>query len=259
MISQQAQTILAGANMDIIKTNDQEKTVIITGAAGGMGRACCQHLTSLGWHILAIDNVAERLAQLPKHNITPLCVDLADDALINQVAEALTALPKVWGLVNLAAISKGDDITNLNMADWSTSFAVNVTPAYLLIQHIAPALIANGGGSIVNVTSPVGYIGARKPSYAASKAALHGLTMSCARNLGANNIRVNLLIPGTAITEMTKDWSEEKQAAIAKDTLLKRLCTPEEIAHSVAFLLSEQSSYMTGSILDLSCGGMWGH
>ncbi len=83
--------------------------------------------------------------------------------------------------------------------------------------------------------------------------------MSCARNLGEFNIRVNLLLPGTTITEMTKDWGQERQLAIAKESLLGRLCTPQEIAESIAFLLSDHSRYMSGSILDMTCGSMWGH
>lgn len=235
------------------------KTIIITGSAGGMGRTCCEYLSELGLHILAIDNHIGRLQAITGENITRLSVDLSDDNLVEKVKEKLTHLPPVWGLVNLAGISLGDKLNSLSLEDWQRSFDVNVTPVLRLTQLVAPLMRQSGGGSIVNVSSPVGYIGARKPSYASSKSALHGLTVSCARNLGADNIRVNLLLPGTTITEMTKDWSEERQAMIAKESLLGRLCTPQEIAECIAFLLSEHSRYMTGSILDMTCGSMWGH
>ena len=198
-------------------------------------------------------------AVLASEQISTLCIDLADVNLAQHVLKELTILPPVWGLVNLAGISQGSTIDELSEADWQRSFAVNVDPVFRLIQAVSPQMKANGGGSIINVSSPVGYIGARKPSYAASKAALHGLTMSCARNLGEFNIRVNLLLPGTTITEMTKDWSVERQQAIAEESWLKRLCTPQEIAESIAFLLSEHSRYMTGSVLDMTCGSMCGH
>ena len=235
------------------------KTVIVTGAAGGMGRVCCEYLSGLGLTVLAIDHEQTRLEALTGDKIKTLCVDLANDALINQVKIALNELPPVWGLVNLAGISVGDTVDKLSLDDWHQSFEVNVTPALKLTQLVAPIMRQHGGGSIVNVSSPVGYIGARKPSYAASKAALHGLTTSCARNLGKDNIRVNLLLPGTTITEMTKDWSVERRIAIAQESLLGRLCTPQEIAECIAFLLSEHSRYMSGSILDMTCGSMWGH
>ena len=246
--------------MQLMQKQNTEQTIVITGAAGGMGRACCQYLASLGWHILAVDHNAGRLAQFNQSAlIHPLCIDLTDPTLTEKVLEKAKNLPPVWGLVNLAGVSKGDQIGQLSQEDWEYSFAVNVTPAFKLIQALSPIMKSHTGGSIINVSSPVGYIGARKPSYAASKAALHGLTVSCARNLGEFNIRVNLLLPGTTITEMTKDWSAERQQAIAQESLLKRLCTPQEIAESIAFLLSSHSRYMTGSILDMTCGSMWGH
>lgn len=245
--------------MQTLKKQQSPLTIIVTGAAGGMGRTCCQYFAELGWFVLAIDHNQQRLQQFNHPHITPLCIDLASADLNQEVQQKLNELPQVWGLINLAGISKGADIEHLSLDDWQRSFDVNVTPAFKLIQLVTPMMQKNGGGSIVNVSSPVGYIGARKPSYAMSKAALHGLTMSCARNLGQYGIRVNLLLPGTTITEMTKDWSEERQAAIANESLLKRLCTPQEIAESLAFLLSEHSRYMTGSILDMTCGSMWGH
>lgn len=235
------------------------QTIIVTGAAGGMGRECCRYFSELGWHVLAIDRNKERLPALASETISILNIDIADPKLVEAMLEKLADLPPVWGLVNLAGISQGDSIEKLTEEDWQRSFDVNVTPAYRLTQAVAPLMKQNGGGSIVNVSSPVGYIGARKPSYAASKAALHGLTVSCARNLGADQIRVNLLLPGTTITEMTKDWSQERQDAIAQESLLKRLCTPLEIAEGIGFLLGEHSRYMSGSVLDMTCGSMWGH
>lgn len=245
--------------MQKLPTQTQKQTIIVTGAAGGMGRECCRYFSELGWHVLAIDRNKERLPALASATISTLNIDIADPQLVEFVHASLAHMPPVWGLVNLAGISQGDSLEKLTEEDWQRSFDVNVTPAFRLTQAVAPQMQKNGGGSIVNVSSPVGYIGARKPSYAASKAALHGLTVSCARNLGEHQIRVNLLLPGTTITEMTKDWSQERQDSIAQETLLKRLCTAQDIAQGIAFLLSDHSRYMSGSVLDMTCGSMWGH
>ena len=247
--------------MQMLTSNPKQQTIIVTGAAGGMGRECCRYFRELGWHVLAIDHNKKRLESFAGFtDIKVLCIELDDISLVDSVNELLDKMPPLWGLVNLAGISKGDSVENLSDEDWQQSFDVNVTPAFRLTKGVYERMHKDSqGGSIINVSSPVAYIGARKPSYSASKAAMHGLTTSCARNLGKYNIRVNLLLPGTTITEMTSDWSEARQQAIAADTLLQRLCTPQEIAEGIAFLLSEHSRYMTGSILDMTCGGMWGH
>lgn len=242
--------------------SNNPRSVVVTGAAGGMGRATCLHLAGLGWQIVAIDRNADRLNEMVQTSaaIVPLVTDLAAPDLVGRVRAVLASgLHPAAGLVNMAGISVGNTIDRLEDDDWETSFAVNVTPAMQLIRLMAPILREQGGGSIVNVGSPVGIVGARKPSYSASKAALQGLTVSCARNLGEHNIRVNLLLPGPTITGMTHDWDDERRALIAKGSFLKRLCTPEEVARTVAFLVGPDSSYMTGSVVDMTAGSMWGH
>jgi len=199
---------------------DSAGQVVITGAAGGMGSATCLHLAQQGYRILAIDHNAGRLQALQGEStsIQTLAINLADDQLTVQVQQALCPDLPVVGLVNLVGVSKGNTIDKLTDADWEESFAVNVTPAMRLIRLLAPLMQQQQRGSIVNVGSPVGIIGARKPSYAASKAALHGLTMSCARQLGGDNVRVNLLLPGPTITYLTCDWEQERRDNVANGT-----------------------------------------
>jgi NAD(P)-dependent dehydrogenase (short-subunit alcohol dehydrogenase family) len=236
--------------------------VLVTGAAGGMGRELCRLLVSGGWTVLAVDRQAEALTSLAGEvgeRLLPCTVDLARPDLAERVRPALERLGGLRGLVNLAGISQGDVIERLTDADWDESMAVNVTAAMRLARLCVPWLKESGHGSIVNVASPVGLIGARKPSYAASKAALLGLTMSLARNLGRYNIRVNSLLPGATITGLTADWSEEKRRQIAAGTFLGRLCQPIEIARAIRFLLSDDASCITGSTLDLTGGGIFGH
>lgn len=244
--------------MKKIETKGQ---IIITGAAGGMGIAVCELLAKKAYRIIAIDHNKERLEQLQLDNaqLMGIAIDLNAPELLLKVTEAINPALPVVGLVNLVGVSKGNTIDFLTDEDWDAAFAINVTPAMKLTKLLASMMRQQKQGSIVNVGSPVGFIGARKPNYAASKAALHGLTMSCARNLGEDNIRVNLLLPGPTITYMTEDWDVNKCEDIAKGTFLKRLCTPKEIAQVIAFLISDKSSYITGSIIDMTSGSMYGH
>jgi len=234
--------------------------IVITGASGGMGRAISQILhTTYG--IIAIGKHMDQLLNVMPDNSLDFItseLDISSPDWINKMDELLGDR-SLHGIVNLAGISCGDNLEQLTDADWAYSFAVNVTAPMQLTRWAAPYLKKRNRGSIVNVGSPVGLLGARKSSYAASKSALMGLTMSTARELGEFNVRANLLLPGPTITDMTCDWSEEKRQNIANGSFLKRLCKPDEIAHVVQFLLSDNSSYMTGSTVDMTAGSMMGH
>lgn len=236
---------------------------LVTGAAGGLGSALCEILLSRNGSVLAVDHNVSRLEALRKRldheNFLPLTAELDHPELEALVHARLPGDAVVRGLVNIAAQSIGGDIFSLADADWERSFSVNVTPAMKLARMLVPRMRAAGGGSIVNVGSPVGIVGARKPGYAASKAALTGLTVSLARNLGPHGIRVNVLLPGPMITPLTEDWPESKRQKIAASSFLGRLCQPLEAARIIAFLLSEESSYVTGSVIDATAGSMFGH
>ena len=236
---------------------------VITGASGGLGSALTRLLIDRGWQVLGIDHNRKRMealaSELPTGSFHPMVRELQTTGLGRAMEETLKNLPPPRGLVHAAAVSAGAPINTLTDEEWELSFAINTTPAMILARTLAPFMTACGGGSIVNVGSPVGTIGARKPSYAASKAALQGLTSSLARNLGSHNIRANLFLPGPMITPLTEDWPEEKRHSIAKGSFLQRLCEPDEAARSIAFLLSDEASYITGAIIDGTGGSMFGH
>jgi NAD(P)-dependent dehydrogenase (short-subunit alcohol dehydrogenase family) len=237
-------------------------TAVITGAGGGMGTATARTLSDKGWHVLCIDRDAPSLHRIQAElgtRCTVLHLEVQHPELIARTLECLALRPPVQALVNMAGISRGGTLGTMSEEDWALSFAVNVTPAMRLIQALGPLMQARQKGSILNVGSPVGIVGARKPQYAASKAALHGLTMSAARALGSDGIRVNLLLPGPTITGMTADWSDEQRERVAQGTFLKRMCQPEEIGEMVAFLVSDNSRYLTASVIDMTAGSMMGH
>lgn len=243
---------------------DRKEWVVITGAAGGMGQAVTRRCLADGYSVLALDRHAERLdtmarEQEPEPELRTLCVDVARADLGEQVLDALgEQAARLHGIVHLSGISAGDSSERISDADWMMSFDVNVTAPMRLARALGPLLRRRQSGSIVHVSSPVAILGARKVSYAASKAALLGYNVALARELGAHGIRVNALLPGATITYMTQDWDEAKRQSVARGSFLGRLCEPREIAGAISFLLGPDSSYITGTVLDVTGGASLG-
>lgn len=235
-------------------------TVVVTGAAGGMGRAVVERCLADGFGLLAVDIDGAGLAQLAdahRGSVTAIEFDIGR-ADVGEVIAAALPDGLLKGIVNLAGISRGAAIATGTDADWDRSMAVNVNAPMRICRSLVPRMIEGGGGSIVNVSSPVAVLGARKVAYSASKAALLGLNVAMARDLGRWGIRVNAVFPGATITGLTDDWPAEKRAAIAKESFLGRLCTPEEVASVVSFLLGSDSSFITGTVIDVTGGAALG-
>ena len=226
--------------------------IIVTGSSSGLGLATAKLLLENNFNVIGIDC---NLAKIENTAYVHAQVDLASFD-IEQIKEVI-GNQKWFGFIHCAGISQGTEIQLLSIEDWNHSMSVNVTSAMRICQ-LASSLMENGG-RIVLVGSPVAFAGANKPSYAASKAALHGLTMSVSRQVGTRGICVNTVLPGPMITGMTKNWPEEKRERIAKETRLKRLAKPEDIAHVIVQMMGEKWTFMSASIVDLTCGSMYGH
>ena len=233
------------------------KTVIVTGSSSGLGMALCRDLlqckdyTVIGIDISGSNKSIEGLRHLQ--------ADLSDRSRVNQLIEEIGKLSgnSLYGIVNVAGISVGKSIVGMNDGDWDKMIEVNLTAPALLISKLQDSMM--DGGRIVNVSSPVSVTGSNKPGYSASKAGMHGLTMSVAKNLGPRNILVNTVFPGPMITGMTQKWSQEKRDSIATESFLGRLTTPEEVARGIKFLLDPSTTGITGSVLDFTAGSMFTH
>lgn len=228
--------------------------VIVTGCSSGLGLATSIELVSEGYHVVGID------VQPSPQEASPLfefhSLDLSG-TIRNEEFQNIIQDRAIHALVCCAGVSKGAKLSELTDEDWAFSLQVNLTSVMQLCRSTTNHLV--DGGRIVLIGSPVSIAGAKKPSYAASKAGLHGLTMSISRELGPRQILVNTILPGPMITGMTSDWSEKRRESIAQETRLARLCEPVEVARMIKFLLSKDCTYLTASMIDMTAGSLFGH
>lgn len=244
--------------------DSQGRVALVTGASQGIGRACALALARTGAQVALAARNTEKLAAV-QAEITAaggaasvFALDIASEESILACAKAVLAqYGKVEILVNNAGITRDGLMLRMKRADWDAVLATNLTGAFLLTQALLPAMLKARWGRIVNLTSVVGETGqAGQANYAASKAGLIGLTKSMARELASRSVTVNAVAPGYIETPMTEVLNEQQRAAMLTQVPLGRAGSPEEIAHAVAFLASEQAGYITGHVLDVN-GGMY--
>jgi NAD(P)-dependent dehydrogenase (short-subunit alcohol dehydrogenase family) len=237
------------------------KTALVTAAGQGMGRAGALAFAREGATVFATDLKPEPLASLAGvPGITTRQLDVLDDAAI---ARAVAELGAVDILFNCAGWVHQGSILDCRPEDWDLSFRLNVRSMYVLTKAMLPLMIARGGGVILNMASVLGAHKAapNRLAYAASKAAVAGFTRALAIDHVKQNIRVNCVCPGTVDTpsldERIHAFADPVQAR--KDFIARqpmgRLATPEEIAETFVYLVSEESSFMTGQAVFVD-GGM---
>ncbi len=240
------------------------RIALVTGASQGIGRACALALAQAGAHVALAARNATRLAEVAAEieaaggKAAPFELDLASEDSIKACAKAVIAhFGKIEILVNNGGITRDNLMLRMKLADWDAVLATNLTGAFLLTQAVSSSMLKARWGRMINITSVVGETGqAGQANYAASKAGLIGLTKSLARELASRNITVNAVAPGYIATPMTDVLNEQQRAAMLTQIPLDRAGTPEDIAHAVAFLASDQASYITGHVLDVN-GGMY--
>jgi 3-oxoacyl-[acyl-carrier protein] reductase len=173
--------------------------------------------------------------------------------------KVLAELGKIDILVNNAGVTRDQLVMRMKRADWDAVLNTNLTSAYLCIQQVISPMLKQRWGRIVNVTSVFGQMGqAGQANYASSKAGLIGLTMAIAREVGSRSITCNAVAPGFIDTAMTSVLSDELKQSALKLIPLGRVGTPEEVAQCVAFLASEEASYITGHVLNVNGGMLMG-
>ena len=242
------------------------KIVAITGASGGLGRTLVRKFWQEGWSVAMIDKNSEQLDAMQqelqtnnsKRTAYNFVVDLSKPHEVYNLLNKPLFHRKQWQcLINNAGISMGGDAYQHNKDEyelWETAMTVNVGAPYILSGgFVVNAKKHNVLGSIINISSMVGLVGAKKPSYATSKAALIGLTKSFAKQVGPL-VRVNAICPGAMDTPMIADWDAEKREKVEANIPLGYIADPKEIANIVYFLSTPMASYITGAIINATGG-----
>jgi NAD(P)-dependent dehydrogenase (short-subunit alcohol dehydrogenase family) len=238
------------------------KAVLVTGAAGGIGRAVAEALAAAGARVAVHDlrdaAIAEVLAGLAGEGHAAFAGDLRDPAepgaLVDSVREALG---RIDALVHVAAvIVRREDVAEVTVEDVDLQQEVNLRASFLLDQAAAEAMRAQGGGGrIVNFTSQGWWSGGFGGSvvYAATKGAIVSMTRGLARSYGPDGILVNAIAPGAVDTPMlTDDLSEEALASFVAQIPLGRVAAPAEVAGVAVFLLSDHASYISGATINVT-------
>lgn len=234
------------------------QTVFITGGSRGIGAACVRAFAAAGWQVAFTYRVSRETAGAlaDETGALALCADLHEEAAIHRAAaEARGYFGAPDAVVCNAGIAEQKLFQDITDADWHRMLDVNLLGAVRTIRALLPDLLHRKSGSIVTVSSIWGQVGASCEShYAASKAALIGLSKSLAQELGPSGIRVNCVAPGVIDTEMNAMHSGETMRELAGQTPLGRIGTAAEVADSVLYLCSERASFITGQVLGVTGG-----
>ena len=229
------------------------KTILVTGGTRGIGRAITKKLLSEGHKVFAVykesTKQANELAEKYGDQVAILQANLADKEQVSQLIENLKDT-QFDGIVNNAGIVYLTKWEDFNFDEWEETLAVNLTAPIKLVHGLRNNL--KDGGAVVNIASVDGFCAAFDTvAYAASKAALISVTKSLAAILGSRGVRVNAIAPGWVETEMTADTMPDESKEL---TPLKRNAKPEEVANVATFLLSEQSSFVSGTTITVDGG-----
>ena len=238
-----------------------KKIAIVTGASRGIGRAIAEKLVADGFFVIGTatsDSGAEAISAYLAENGKGLKLNVADAADIENFIKMTGddyGTPAV--LVNNAGITRDNLLMRMKDEEWDDIIATNLTSVFRMSKAVLRSMMKARYGRIINISSVVGSTGnAGQTNYAAAKAGMVGFAKSMAKEVGSRGITVNTVAPGFIDTDMTKELSDDIKTSLIASIALGRLGQPEEIAHAVSFLASEQASYITGETLHVN-GGMY--
>jgi 3-oxoacyl-[acyl-carrier protein] reductase len=240
----------------------KEKKAIVTGAGQGIGRSIALRMAQEGADVVIAEMNAEAGVEIQKEvkalgrNSIFVKVDVADQKQVqNMVAEILGAWKRIDILVNNAGFDRPASLLKVKEEDWDAVLGVHLKGALNCIQAVTTHMMENNYGKIINIASVWGKSGAvSEICYSSAKAGIIGLTKSVARELGRYQINVNVVLPGFILTPTVSKMAEKYRDMIIENTPFKRAGKPEEVANVVAFLASDEASFMTGAAVEVSGG-----
>ena len=240
----------------------KDKIILITGANRGIGHNILKKIATCGYTVIGTsrskdgaDLITETLKDFMGKGIV---MDVTNQDSINtSVSQIKDDYGLIYGLVNNAGITNDNLLMRMSDEQWNTVIETNLTSLYRVTKSVVKDMMKARTGRIINIGSIVGMTGnAGQSNYSATKSGLLGFTKSLAREVSSRNINVNAISPGFIDTDMTRALSKEQIEALTKNIPLGRIASPDEVSSVVAFLLSDDSSYITGENINVN-GGLY--
>ena len=240
--------------------NFKDKNILITGSSGGIGKELVKKFVSLGGNVIGSGTKNEKLDKIKKQypNIKVKKFDISEHSRIEEFIDDVSL--ELGGL-DILINNAGTNVDNLSIRmkdeEWKKVIDINLTSTFLLSKYAIKKMLKNKYGRIVNVTSVVGHTGnLGQSNYSASKAGIVGMSKSLAIEYAKKNITVNCVSPGFIISDMTMNIAEKVKLYLTSKIPMGKLGTGEDVSNCVAFLSSEQASYVTGETIHVN-GGMY--